>query len=180
MMMFLFLFLITAQETSDFVCNPPHAIKDRVNEHCIQATQYSITYAKPQVRKIKNGKLFITSKETDDGSVVLKMAHKCRGKKITEWKTFEPFCGYEIITLDRQTPAIREMRQALAETHGLNEYMHRNQIDRLMAQQINPWIADPLKNIFEKNGNVKVKTLKNRLDATCHTPLELIYETNCK
>ena len=180
-MKILFLILLSwAQESTEFVCNPPKEIKDRVNEYCNQASQFAVRYTKPQVKKIKNGKLFFTSEETDDGSIVLKMAHQCRGKKISEWKRFEKFCGYENVDFDRITPAIVQIREELARANRLNEKNHRDQIDRLIAQQMNPWIADPKLNIFEKDGKVKIKTLKNRLDITCFSPQELTYETNCK
>jgi hypothetical protein len=180
MMILLFFLLAIAQDNGDFVCNPPKEIKDRVNEYCIQASQFAITYTKPQTIKIKNGKLFYTSEETDDGSVVLKMAHQCHGQKTSAWKRFEKFCGYENVDFDRTTPAILQIRQELAQVNRLNEKNHRNQIDRLIAQQMNPWLADPKNNISETNGKVKIKTLKNRLDITCHTSEELTYETNCK
>lgn len=180
MMTLIFIIFSWAQENSDFVCNPPLAIKDRVNEHCIQASQFAVTYQKPQVKKIKNGKLFFTSEEAEDGSVILKMAHQCRNQKKSEWKKFENFCGYANVEFDRVTPAIVQIRADLARTHRLNEQQHRNQIDRLISQQMNPWIADPLKNISEKDGKVMIKILKSRLEITCHSPQELIYETHCK
>lgn len=180
MMILLFILLATAQDSTEFVCNPPKEIKDRVNEYCIQASQFSIPYTKPQSMGIKNGKLFFTSEATDDGSVVLKMAHQCRGQKTSAWKRFEKFCGYENVDFDRKTPAIVRIRQELAQANRLNEKNHRDQIDRLIAQQMNPWLADPKDNISEKNGKVKIKTLKGRLDITCHTPEELTYDTNCK
>ncbi len=180
MMILIFILLSAAQDNGEFVCNPPKEIKDRVNEYCIQASQFAITYTKPQALRIKNGKLFFTSEETDDGSVVLKMAHQCRGQKTSVWKRFEKFCGYENVDFDRKTPAIIKIRQELAQTNRLNEKTHRDQIDRLVAQQMNPWLADPKSNISEKDGKVKIKTLKGTLDVTCHTPEELTYETNCK
>ena len=129
MIFIFFIFTAFAQEKNEFICDPPKEIKDRVNEYCIQATQFAVTYTKPQVKKIKNGKLFFTSEETDDGSVVLKMAHQCRGKKISGWKRFDKFCGYENVDFDRKTPAIVRIRQELAQINRLNEKAHRDQID---------------------------------------------------
>ncbi len=180
MMIVFFILAALAQEQNEFICNPPAVIKDRVNEYCIQATQFSIINKKPISRKITNGTLFFISDENKNGDVVLKMAHQCRGKKMTEWKIFANFCGYEIVEFDRQTPAIKDIRADIATQHRLNERSHRNQIDRLISQQMNPWIADPKKNIFENDGKVRITTLKGRLDITCHSPAELIYETSCK
>jgi hypothetical protein len=180
MIILLIIINIWAQEKTEFICNPPQEIKDRVNEYCNKASQTAVQYKKPVSKKIKNGILLLTSDEDQDGSVVLKMAHQCKGQKVSEWKTFNTFCGYEIVELDRQTPAIKEIRAEIALKNKLNEKQHRDQIDRLVAKQMNAWIADPLKNIFEKDGKVTIKTLQSRLGITCHSPQELTYETNCK
>ena len=56
MMTLIFIVFSWAQESTDFVCNPPLAIKDRVNEHCIQASQFAVTYQKPQIKKTARAK----------------------------------------------------------------------------------------------------------------------------
>lgn len=180
LLLIIFILFTQAEEKDSFVCDPPKEIKDRVNEHCIQASQFSTEYPEAQKISFKKGIVLFTSTANEDGKIILKMAHQCKGEKISEWKTFDLFCGYEKVTLDRKTPAIQKIRKEVAQKNKLNEKRHSKQIDRLMAQQINAWFAEPKDNILIQDNVVKIRILKSTMGITCYEPQELTYLTNCK
>jgi hypothetical protein len=170
----------SATVKESFVCNPSPAIKNRVNEHCIQAMDVAVEYKSEKIIPIRNGKLFLTSTNTEDGSVSLKLAHQCNGKNKTKWTTFPLFCGYQKSILDRESPAIKEIRQEISRQKNLSEEKSQKEIDAFVAEQINQWIADPKNNIVEENAVIKIKTLKNTMGVTCYGAQDLSYKINCK
>lgn len=182
-MLILNLFVWAAAQVAsaeNFVCDPPAEIVTRVNAYCIQATDFTVEHKEPVQMPIKNGTLYFRTVYTEFGQVVLKVAHKCQGKSKTQEKSLGSFCGYQKAEIDRKTPAIVTIRQEIAKQYKLSEKEHQAQIDAHMAKQMNPWLSDAKDNIEERDGVVKVKILKNVDGITCHTPQELVYETNCK
>ncbi len=171
-------------ESEVFECNPSAKIKNRVNEHCIQASDIAIDTKTPLEIDLKNGKkvvgkVFVTSKTLEDGRIQLEVSHKCNGKPKSSLQAMT-FCGYQKSHLDRVSPGTKEIREELAKTNGLSEKTHQKQIDDLMAKEMNPWIADPKENIEVVDGTLKIKSLQEADGTTCYGPKELTYKTDCK
>ncbi|MBY0385878.1 hypothetical protein K2X05_12035 [bacterium] len=166
-------------ETEKFVCNPPSEIKQRVNLNCILAIDKTREYKKPVSLPIKNGKLFIRVNETHDGQTHLKLSHQCKKKSQSKWQDFH-FCGFQRLKVDRETAAIKEIRTSIAKENKLTEKFDQDKIDEIMMKEINPWIAEPLENIREENGAVKISILAKPSGTACFESQELTYLTNCK
>lgn len=187
------IFLITplvfceVSSTSDteevFECNPPPHIKNRVNAHCIPATDIALDYKKKFEIKSNNktiGSVSVSSRtNNEDGSVRLEFHRMCDGNPIPSVQTFY-FCGYSKSNLDRTSAATKAVREGIAKDHGLKPLEDQKKIDDLMAQELNPWLADPNENILEKNGQLIIKSLQQTDGTTCYAPKDLTYKLECK
>jgi hypothetical protein len=174
----------TLGDEDTFECKPSQKIKDRVNEHCIQASDIAIDYKSPIEYELTKagkviGKAFITSKTLENGSTYIEISHQCTGKPKSK-KTPMTFCGYANSTLDRESPGTKEIREEIAKVNKLSEKTSQQKIDDLMAKEINPWIADPKKNIEAIDGVLKIQSLQEADGTTCYGLKVLTYETDCK
>lgn len=160
-----------------FVCDPPKAIASRINntKDCIAAMDIAIDYPTPKTVNIPGGQLFFTSVTDNDGRVKLTVWHQCDRQKQSKKKTTQ-FCGYQNSELDRMTPATQQIRAAI----NRDRHMSQKEIDEQMAKEINPWIADPLKNIVEENGKVRFTILEKQFGITCYEQKNFEYLVTCK
>ena len=112
------------------------------------------------------------------GQTEFRMAHKCNGQRRSQWTRYS-FCGYQTFQVDRISEDIRALRRQIARENRWTEERNRAQIDALMAQQTNTYIADPKANIREETGIVSITILNDESGTACIGPRTIRYEPRC-